>query len=96
MPDYCPPRPLSNTRLNERQQITYCYEQITAVLNRDGWFNTVYRGGVRSRPWHYEYDYTRDQHINEGSPTMAQDARELTPSWTGQRTRRIRQRAEHH
>ena len=57
-------------------------EQITAVLNRHGWFHTVYRGGVLVEPWHYEYDYTRDQHINEGNPTMAQDD---SNSWTGQR-----------
>ncbi|MGO2091374.1 MAG: hypothetical protein ACTH34_05840, partial [Microbacterium gubbeenense] len=36
-------------------------EQITTVLNRHGWFHTVYRGGVLVEPWHYEYDYTRDQ-----------------------------------
>jgi len=57
-------------------------EQITTVLNRHGWFHTVYRNGVLVEPWHYEYDYTRDQHITEGNNNMAQDD---SNSWTGQR-----------
>jgi len=57
----------------------------TALLNEHGWRQTVYRNGVLVEPWHFEYDYTRDQHRNSdtgGNSTMAQDD---SDSWTGQR-----------
>jgi hypothetical protein len=44
-------------------------EQNTPVLNRHGWFHTVYRNGVLVEPWHYEYDAARDQHINDSGPS---------------------------
>lgn len=46
-------------------------EQNTPVLNRHGWFHTVFwpNGSLRE-PWHYEYDASRDQHINEGNSEM--------------------------
>lgn len=55
----------------------------TALLNEHGWHQTVYRGGVLVEPWHFEYDYTRDQHLTEGNTnTMATDD---SKTWQGQR-----------
>lgn len=46
-------------------------EQNTPVLNRHGWFHTVYRNGVLVEPWHYEYDAANDQHRNTTPATPA-------------------------
>jgi hypothetical protein len=35
-------------------------DYVVGVLNRNGWFHTVYRNGVLVEPWHFEYDYNRD------------------------------------
>ncbi|WP_433674818.1 hypothetical protein [Microbacterium gorillae] len=42
-----------------------------ALLNEHGWVQTVYRGGVLVEPWHFEYDVSRDQHVNDPEPTAA-------------------------
>jgi len=46
---------------------------IVRVLNNNGWFHTVYRieNGVRvlKEPWHFEYDYNRDNFRNSGTPS---------------------------
>lgn len=35
---------------------------MTRILNDNGWFHTVFRNGVLVEPWHYEYDYRRDNY----------------------------------
>lgn len=43
-------------------------ERNLPVLNDHGWFQTVYRNGVLVEPWHFEYDPTRDNHLNDNTP----------------------------
>jgi hypothetical protein len=40
-------------------------EQLVAILNDHGWYQTVYRNGRLVEPWHFEYQSWRDNHINE-------------------------------
>lgn len=40
-----------------------------ALLNENGWKQTVYRNGKLIEPWHFEYDASRDKHINDPLPT---------------------------
>ena len=44
-------------------------EQLVAILNDHGWFQTVYRNGVLVEPWHFEYDASRDQYRGTGFPS---------------------------
>lgn len=60
-------------------------EQIVWLLNENGWFQTVYRNGQLVEPWHFEYDYSRDQYRNEsaGGGAVAfptEDDMPLTPA----------------
>jgi len=42
----------------------------TALLNEHGWFQTVFwPDGTLREGWHFEYDPSRDQHINDAAPT---------------------------
>lgn len=43
-------------------------ERNTPVLNEHGWFHTVFRDGELVEPWHYEYQWWRDQHRNDPAP----------------------------
>lgn len=48
--------------------------RIVKILNRHGWFHTVYRwvNGKRTlvEPWHFERDRNRDQHRNDPAPAQ--------------------------
>lgn len=35
------------------------------ILNQNGWFHTVFRGGRLVEPWHFEYDASRDIYRNQ-------------------------------
>lgn len=51
--------------------------QYTWLLNEHGWFQTVFWGdGSLREGWHFEYDASRDQHINDpaaGGNTFEED-----------------------
>ena len=38
------------------------------LLNENGWKQTVIRNGKIVEPWHFEYDASRDKHINDRPP----------------------------
>lgn len=82
--------PIANrpgTSLHESGLAIDTDERRTEVLNRHGWFHTVYRtvNGKRTlvEPWHYEYSAGRDRYIGQpasggtATPTPATP----TPSW---------------
>lgn len=48
-------------------------ERNVPVLNDNGWYQTVYRAGTLVEPWHFEYDPTRDNHINDTIPEEEED-----------------------
>lgn len=53
-----------------------------ALMAEHGWIRTVYRGGVLVEPWHFEYDASRDKHINEPAipaalPTPPEEADDM-------------------
>lgn len=50
---------------------------MTRILNDNGWFHTVFRGGVLVEPWHYEYDFKRDKYFT-GSPA-GEEEEDMTP-----------------
>lgn len=49
--------------------------ELTALLNEHGWFQTVFwPDGSLREGWHFEYDASRDQHINDHSGENAAPA----------------------
>ncbi|MFF1540506.1 M15 family metallopeptidase [Microbacterium sp. NPDC058269] len=83
-------KPIANrpgTSLHESGLAIDTDERRTEVLNRHGWFHTVYRwvNGKYTlvEPWHYEYSAGRDRYIGQpatGGTTTPPPATP-TPSW---------------
>lgn len=71
--------------IHQKGQAIDTDDQIVWLLNENGWFQTVYRNGSLVEPWHFEYDYSRDQHRNEpasgGSEAFPEE--DMTPEQDG-------------
>lgn len=57
------------------------------LLAEHGWKRTVYRNGKLVEPWHFEYDISRDQHVNDPAPdpttTLQEDTDMIAIRQTG-------------
>lgn len=81
--------PIANrpgTSLHESGLAIDTDERRTEVLNRHGWFHTVYRtvNGKRTlvEPWHYEYSAGRDRYIGQPATGTTTTPTTATPtSW---------------
>lgn len=66
-----PPDPPGGPSIHQLGNAIDTNERIVWLLNEYGWFQTAL---ARDEPWHFEYDWSRDQHRNEGIPAGAGDS----------------------
>lgn len=52
----------AGTSIHEQGRAIDTDDRFIAIMNDHGWFQTAL---ARSEPWHFEYDYNRDNHRNE-------------------------------
>lgn len=55
----------AGTSIHEQGRAIDTNDRIVWLINENGWFQTAL---ARGEPWHFEYDWTRDQHYYEGVP----------------------------
>jgi hypothetical protein len=60
-----PPDPPGGPSIHQSGNAIDTDERVVWLLNEYGWFQTAL---ARDEPWHFEYDWWRDQHRNEGIP----------------------------